>query len=150
MLGLVTDRTQEHVYLLQRLQRKRWADMTPSERTLWGTDAAKGAYNYSDLNRVENAVSKLAFLMGLDLTIKTNWGQWDVPTRGEMDRYLGNVVIIRDMLADEIDFPPLPSSMSGLTWEGANNIELVLDMAFRTVSARSVLSQFVLGEDELA
>lgn len=150
MLGLITDRTQEHVYLLQRLHKKGWADMSPSERTLWSTDATKGAYNHTDLNRVENAVSKLAFLMGLDLTIKTDWSQWDTVTQADMERYLGNVVIIRDMLADEIDFPPLPSSMSNLTWEGANNIEKVLDMAFRTVSAKSVLSQFVLGEDELA
>ena len=150
MLGLVTDRTQEQVYLLQRLQKKGWADMTPSERTLWSTDAAKGAYNYTDLNRVENAVSKLALLMGLDLTVKTDWNQWDALTQPDMERYLGNVVAIRNAVETEVVFPPLPESMSNLDYEMANNIEKVLEIAYRAVPQTAGLGNFVLDISRLS
>ena len=37
------------------------------------TQATKGAYNYSDLNRVERAVAEISDLGGLGLVTKTNW-----------------------------------------------------------------------------
>lgn len=126
----IVDRTQEHVDLLKRLHEKGWVNLSSEERNQWYGEAAKGAYNYTDLNRVEGWVSTLAGEFGLTLTTKTNWTVWDIPTQGDMSRYLGNIIAIRDACPWGIDFPTLPNSMNDLTYEMANNIETVLLMIY--------------------
>ena len=99
---------------------------------LLGTE--KGRYNYTDLNRVENAVAQLLQFgepLGLkqNLIIKTDWGlpgsfnadEW--PTAAQMQRYLSNVRTLRDAVSLE---SALPETMEHLTWQGANAIEQVL------------------------
>ena len=97
----------------------------------------KGIYGYADLNRVEAAVGEIAMLfpqldLGLDLKIKTDWGMPGVfstatwPVASQMERYLGNVVDVRDAFHISVQ---LPASMARLTWSGANSIERVLQMA---------------------
>jgi hypothetical protein len=108
--------------------------MTSSEKVAWRGEAAKGAYNYTDLNRVESAVAEIAPLFLLSLTTKTDWGLWDIPTKADMDRYLNNVVAIRDACPGNVAFPTLPFSMSGLTFEGANNIEKVLELVYEEMN----------------
>ena len=111
--------------------------MTASEQSAWCGEAAKGAYNYTDLNRVETAVAELAETLELALVTKTNWTLWDVPVVSDMERYLGNVVAIRDACPGETEFPTLPSSMDGLTYEGANSIEKVLMLVYENLSGGS-------------
>ena len=91
------------------------------------TLATKGAYNYSDLNRVERAVEEIADRAGLVLTTKTNWVMWDVPTDVEMSRYIGNIIAIKNYFNINIS---APESMSNLDYVGANNIELILSTAY--------------------
>ena len=126
MIELITNRTQYHVSLLNRLRKKPFGSMTASEQTAWYGEAAKGGYNYTDLNRVEEAVRELAAELGLNLVTKTNWTRWDIPVANEMERYLGNVAAIRDACPGDVEFPTLPSSMNKLTYVGANSIEQVL------------------------
>lgn len=103
--------------------------------------SGKGIYGYTDLNRVEAAVKKIAdqfpaLGIGKALETKTDWGlpgdfsvsSW--PVASQMDRYLGNVIYIRDLL--RID-TVLPASMNRLTCQGANNIEKVLETALARV-----------------
>lgn len=97
------------------------------------TTATKGAYNYSDLNRVERAVAEISDLGGLGLITKTDWDMWDIPTESDMNRYLGNVAVIREALTDGVNVPEAPSTMSNLTYSDANNIELILDVAYKTL-----------------
>ena len=94
------------------------------------TQATRGAYNYSDLNRVERAVAEISAGLGLGLVTKTDWRVWDIPTTSDMNRYLGNIIVIQRLL---IGAPELPISMNNLTHEGANNIELILDAAYNTL-----------------
>ncbi len=102
----------------------------------------KGVYSYSDLNRVESAVEQIAERLpllgiGVQLETKTDWGlpgnfssgTW--PTASQMGRYLGNIAAIRDVLFIPI---AIPAFMEKLTWEGANNIEKVLQSANTTIS----------------
>ncbi len=146
MLNLVTDRTQAHVNLLKKLNKKGWNNMTASEQNAWYNEAARGAYNYTDLNRVEIAVAEISRLLGLNLATKTDWGLWDIPFKTDMDRYLGNVVAIRDACPGDSDFPTIPDSMSGLDYRGANNIEKVLEIAYEYATTHSgVLGKGVLG-----
>ena len=94
------------------------------------TEATKGAYNYSDLNRVERAVAEISDILGLGLLTKTDWGMWDIPTTSDMERYLGNVAVLRERVADDTSVPALPTSMNNLTYTDANNIELVLNAVY--------------------
>ena len=94
------------------------------------TLATKGAYNYSDLNRVERAVSEISEKAGLGLTTKTNWTMWDIPTGADMIRYLGNISTIKGHFAIDRS---LPASMDNFTYEQANNIELVLNAAYELI-----------------
>jgi hypothetical protein len=125
--------------------------MTAYERKIWYGEAAKGAYNYTDFNRVETAVAELATLFGFSLTTKTDWGVWDIPVKSDMERYLGNVATIRSYCANFgsiSDFPKLPRNMNALTLESANNIEKVLELAYDFVVS-SELGKFKLGKSPL-
>lgn len=149
MVSLITDRTYAHVELLKKLNKKSYKSMTLDERNSWmNGEAAKGAYNYTDLNRVESAVAEIAPYLGLSLTTKTDWTIADIPDQVSMGRYLGNVVAIRDACSGDLGFPPLPDTMGNLTYESANNIEKVLGIAYQCAigDTSSVLGKGVLGE----
>ena len=98
------------------------------------TIATKGAYNYSDLNRVERAVAEISDRAGLGLETKINWAMWDVPAEAEMSRYLGNIAIIRQHLTDGESVPEAPTTMNNFTYEQANNIELILSAAYESLT----------------
>lgn len=155
ILNLITDRTQADVDTVRALIRKGWASMTGDEQTQYLT-ALKGAYNAEDLNRVESAVRYVAdmvvsfpeelrdYAAGKDVGwsvlfdfpyneddykgIETfsGWTMSDYPNESSMERYLGNVVLLKTAM--DADYPTLPQTMSGLTFEGANAIEKVLVM----------------------
>lgn len=93
------------------------------------TTATKGAYNYSDLNRVERAVSEISDLAGLNLVTKVDWNMWDIPTASEMERYINNVSAIYDIIPDKTDIPLPPLTMNNITYLEANNIEIILNAA---------------------
>lgn len=98
------------------------------------TLATKGAYNYSDLNRVERAVAEISDLAGLNLITKQDWKMWDIPSVSDMSRYLGNIMAIRALIADNENVPAAPTSMSNLTYNDANNIELILSLAYESLA----------------
>lgn len=131
-------------------------DRTESD-TLLGNE--KGIYSFSDLNRVEAAVEEISALfptldIGLNLETKTDWelprafSVADWPVASQMQRYLGNVLLIKNVFGISIQ---LPSSMSRLTWEGANNIERVLQKAMtrasNTIQAFRYSGEIYSGEE---
>lgn len=62
----------------------------------------KGAYNYTDLNRVESKVNELATLLtnynylAESLTVKTNWTRSDFFNQTNATRYINNIKKLRD------------------------------------------------------
>lgn len=94
------------------------------------TLATKGAYNYSDLNRVERAVAEISDIAVLGLVTKTNWTMWDIPTESDMKRFLDNIKALRSRYSSDIS---LPGSMANLTYETANNIEKIILAAYEKV-----------------
>lgn len=99
------------------------------------TGATKGAYNYSDLNRVERAVAEISDMLNLGLVTKTDWSMRDIPTASEMERYLNNIAVLRQQVADDVSVPGLPTSMNNLTYTDANNIELVLNAVYERLTS---------------
>lgn len=129
-LDLITDRTQLDVDRVKELVSKGWAGMTTSERNEWLTNL-KGAYNYSDLNRVGEAVAYVAgrfngFGYNILVSPKTDWTVEDIPTASQMADYLSYVKNLRNAVPVIDDTPAAPADMDGLTYQEANDIEQIL------------------------
>lgn len=96
------------------------------------TDRGAGTYyNAADLNRVGNAVQYIARRIakqGYAITVrtKTDWTEADIPTPAQMQRYLADISTIRAALAVMPSTPDAPTSMAGLTYTDANDIEQIL------------------------
>lgn len=128
-LTLIIDRTAADVELVKRLAKKGFSNMTEAEKEEW-LSGLKGAYNASDMNRVENAVlyvSDRLKIAGIHITLdtKTDWEFSDFVTPDEAQRYLANVRAIRACLPAgirDLDF----DDMDRFTYEEANQIEQIL------------------------
>lgn len=114
MISFITDRTEADVLL----------------------GNAKGRYDYTDLNRVENDVVELVKLakeanIHFSLQVKTDWARPGIfsqetwPTQSQMERYLRNVWTLATEFAAQAG---LPDSMQSLDWEAANHIEAALEL----------------------
>lgn len=90
----------------------------------------KGAYNVTDLNRVESAVLfviERLKIAGWYLAVQSKyWTMTDFPTASEMHRYLENVRLLRSALP--VGIPAVPADMDRLTFTEANTIEQILEM----------------------
>lgn len=126
-LNLITDRTQADVqYVLTLASRA----MTEDEMTEW-LSGLKGAYNATDLNRVESAVEYVTERLkiagwNLSPATRTDWTVSDFPTISEMHRYLDNVRLLRSALP--VGMPDVPEDADRLTYTEANTIERILEM----------------------
>lgn len=107
------------------------------------TNATKGAYNYSDLNRVERAVKEIAEDIGLTLTTKTDWTMWDVPRVSDMVRYVDNVRAIQNALGGIIALPEIGDRF---TYSDANNIELILSNASEYIENSPRCGELLCGD----
>ncbi|MDY3240757.1 MAG: hypothetical protein SOW80_11640 [Anaerovoracaceae bacterium] len=130
MLQLVTDRTAADVEHARMLSAKGLENMTVAELEEY-LHGMKGAYNASDLIRVESAVEYIAGRfaaagMHPEVDVYTMWDRNMYPEPAEMDRYLSNIRIIRGLLPMAPDVPPVPPDMDRLNYEEANDIEKIL------------------------
>lgn len=110
------------------------------------TRSTLGAYNYSDLNRVELAVAELSSQLGLGLVTKVNWSPWDAPRQDDMLRYLDNVRAIREVCPNKDALPVLPASLYSMTYSTANAIETILATAAAYVSGAYRCGELFCGE----
>lgn len=154
---LITDRTSADVQRVKYLRETGWAAMTDDERTEF-LSPLKGAYNASDLNRVEYAAKQLADRLNAlplefrehaaalnvawsplfdvpytppSIETRYDWTVRDIPDVDSMSRYLGNVTLLRGLL--DYATAALPSSIDKLTYTGANAIEAALERLFAAI-----------------
>ena len=129
-LHLITDRTAADVSRWKELRDKGFDAMTGAERVEWLGDM-KGAYSFTDMNRVEGAVAysaqKLTALgYPFSPTVKINWSMEDIPTKADMTRYFGNVASLRTQLPVYTGISTAPSADERLDYSKANELEKVL------------------------
>ena len=115
----------------------------------------KGAYNCTDMNRVGQAVAYIANRMtslpselaayrsekGIEddpiyevpydpasvvVSAKTDWAVGDTPTPSLVQAYLNNLTVLRKQLTLPADAPNVPTTLDGLTYTVANEIEYLL------------------------
>ena len=97
----------------------------------------KGAYNYTDLNRIEQntkycmeyMVDHKIIRVPPSMAIKMNWTENDIPTRDDMIRIVRNVMILMESSNPiiEEDFTELHEATQ-FTYQVANAIERNLDL----------------------
>lgn len=152
-IEMITDRTMSDVELVKSLVKKGLKRMTDDERRSF-LSGMKGAYNYTDFNRVESVVKYLsdrlvevpveiedlrkeldiacdsAFSIPYDpsdyenINVKTDWDVSNTLTETDRARYIGNIEHIALSLTDLPE--SFPRSLDGLTYSGANAIEQLL------------------------
>lgn len=142
---LITDRTQADVDRVKAIAKKiENGTASESEIAEFNGAAMKGAYNYTDLNRVTAAMEYLkSNLEGYGYAVPGYqrievphpsenkydpylWYEVDWPTETTMITYLGNIAAIRSVLAVLTTTPVVPVDMVGFMAEEANNIETIL------------------------
>lgn len=128
--NLITDRTQADVDRYAELQAKGWHGMTDEEKFEWET-SLKGAYNHTDMNRVESAVEYVANRLteaGYVVlpVVKKDWTGNDKPTLDDIKRYMKNISDIRAALTTFVTTPEAPTTEKRLTYQMANDIEQIL------------------------
>lgn len=148
-LHLITDRTQFDVDRVNTFRERGWAKLTPEERSEWES-GMKGAYNCTDLNRVQSAVRYLGDRFAsvgypLELSEAKTWTVQDVPTLTDLENYLADVRAIRGAITLFKTTPPTPDTMIGLNHIRANDIEQILLDADRLLS--NTIASFVYSGD---
>lgn len=131
LIRLITDRTQNDVDHVNELAQKMMlGTASTQERDEWFA-GMRGAYNATDLNRVNTAMKYLngwitdaGYATGyIDKGIE--WTMSDIQVQTQMVAYLNNVAAIESVFPLE-NPPSLPESIVYLTYIGANAIEKIL------------------------
>lgn len=111
---LIYDRTREDVT---------YALNNPSNQNF-----LKGAYNYVDLNRVEEWCLYIANILNsynynVQVITKVDWNMFDFPTTQEFERIKSNVANLKKAY---FSFTQVPENLEFMTIEKANSIEKIL------------------------
>lgn len=134
---LVYDRTQADVDRVFTLKNK---ILTEGLSSLSAEEKAeylagmKGAYNYTDFNRLGEAIAYLVERMKeLDIhdssiIPKVDWVMGDTPTQSQVSNLLSCLTKLRAKLSLPDDAPSVPNSLDKLTYQTANDMELLLWM----------------------
>lgn len=129
---LVTDRTaSDNDMLAAALERVNSGTGTAGDMELILNPDNKGAYNYTDFNRVGAALAYVAARLNdagafLRISPKTDWAEGDEPTASQLAYYLQMLHAVRGELATLPTTPVAPDSMDNMTYNDANNIEQIL------------------------
>lgn len=129
-LSLITDRTQADYNLWLTLSKIPWSNMTDEQKAIWSVPM-KGAYNYTDLNRVGGALQALqsvfeSYGYSVPVNVRTDWAEGEWPTTAEMNAYVQSVKNIRSAVTVLSATPTAPDSMDDGTVVIWNNIEQIL------------------------
>jgi len=155
---LVFDRTRDDLEKLNEIKTRiltyGLSSLTSAEKTEY-LSGMKGAYNYTDLNRVGQAVAYIADRLislpgeistyreamgvsdnklyrvpydvaGVVVSPKTDWKVSDIPVRTQMEAYLKNVHALQGIFELPESSPDLSQTLEGLNLKVANAIERIL------------------------
>ena len=140
---LVYDRTQADVDRVFTLKNKILTGgltaLTAEEKAEY-LAGMKGAYNYTDFNRLGEAITYLVERMKeLDIhdssiIPKVDWAMGDTPTQSQVNNLLSCLTKLRAKLSLPDNAPSVPNSLDKLTYQTANDMELLLWMIDRKIT----------------
>jgi len=162
IIRLITDRSEEDIAVIEKLCKKPLEMWSQKENEWFNQANSKGAYNYTDLNRVETAMQYLqhSFLtQGTTINYipvkaglnNNKWERDELFTHGNSLRYLANIETVRQQLPEKEDIPETPSDMNDFLFDEANDIEKILVMAddflYRLYKSSWYCGEVVCGEN---
>lgn len=104
------------------------ADVTYALNNPDSSSFLKGAYNYTDLNRIETWCEYIKNQLNtynyfVNIVTKTDWTMEDFPTKYELKRIRDNVELLKESF---MAFTKVPDNLEKMTYEKANDLEKVL------------------------
>lgn len=128
---LITDRSPEDLQALRDLLATPMADWTAEQLAEFNQAISKGAYNYTDLNRVIGCMDYLVQRLAdagcaVEYVAMDTFDRDGHPPQAVLEAYRANVEALRAALAVPESTPEVPADMEGLTLTEANNIEKIL------------------------
>ena len=110
----------------------------------------KGAYNYTDLDRIEDWTEYIAEQLnyyGYNVNISTSillttWEMESFPTKVEMERIRSNVQNLKNAF---VAFTSVPTNLERMTYQKANDLEKVL-YELNTLINNMIASFYYSGE----
>ena len=143
-IDAVYDRTQADVDLLNTLNEKGYRSMSGDEIKMYCA-GMKGAFNLSDMARIENNVQLLSNVLELNLT--TYYGKLPVrPTEKYFANLLKNVEIIRGAYSIHAGTPKTPAAPVN-SFCKVNDIEHILNDVYEIIMDNF---NYYAGEDLFA
>lgn len=143
--SLITDRTAQDVQELREMLASGNLDQAQH----------KGAYNYTDLNRVAEALKFVAQeleAIGFDCSIAKNYKVFtmaDIPTLDDTTQILEDLAKLKNQFS-QVPLPNILSNFNYMSFEEANNIEQLLvdlhNLVPRIQKAWSYSSDIYAGE----
>lgn len=155
-LPLITDRTQADVDFVYTLIQAIRAGIATSEQAAAFLEPQKGAYNYTDLNRVGavvNAINESLLAEGYGtkgLTMRTDWAEQDPFYPSDLADYLNSVNELRSGIPLPSGSPETPNAFQ--PFSNANQIEKILLLVSETLEnmmkTYRYADTFFCGEDD--
>ena len=163
---LIYDRSQADVADVFAIKKKilegGLSSLTTTEKSVYMA-GMKGAYNYTDMNRVGEATKYVADRMtalpaiikayreakgvadadmfdvpydpsDIAVTGKSTWTMSDIPTSNDLTTYLSDIRLLKSKVTLPPTVPSLPVNMAYLTVSGANAIEQTLAAIYTAVT----------------
>lgn len=98
-------------------------------------DFLRGAYNYTDLNRIEEWCEYIETELNnagyrVEITTKTDWTDEDFPTQAELERIRSNVALLKQRYYSHSN---VPIDVIKMTFKKANELEKVLDEIYHSI-----------------
>lgn len=150
-MELIFDRTEQDKIYVETLRDKILANgfnsLTIEEKASWLSCTLKGAYNYTDRNRVENAVKQINEklveynYMQEILEIVENRDITTIDDKQSANRYLNNIQKLINNFYTLSSTPALPESLDNIDINVANNIEKILNDLY--IILRGIENNFV-------
>lgn len=134
MEEVIYDRTNTDVQLVkqyrEKIRKNGFDSLTQAEQALW-IAGMKGAYNYTDYNRVGRCMNYLSNMLAgmgysISITAKTDWSIADEPTTAQLAKIITDLNTLRNTIALFADTPDTPSDFEAPTYVDANAIEKIL------------------------
>lgn len=157
-IRLITNRNEEDTANLAQLYAKALiGELTTDEWNEWLKSRARGAYNYTDINRVNLAAEYLIdlfYTFGYDIVFTPQltpsnseiWGDQDEYLDTHTVTYLNNIQIIYNLISLPATTPQVPNSIVyDMSRDDANNIEKIMVIVDSLVPG--LISQFVYSDE---
>lgn len=135
-LDLIFDRTADDVTEARQLINKYNAGKALSDAEKQKFDnSLKGTYSFIDFNRVETAADIVSRMFeehgySTNISTKTDWKENDLINVNDRSRYFNNIKVLRNIMKLFKDTPQAPTVTNKLTYQQANDIELILRDAY--------------------